>query len=661
MSNTPKVWTPEEVLTAPDLNVVAAQAAYALKPNGNLGNLTSPAAARGNLGLGNAATRNVGTGLGTVAAGDDTRLSGSLRAVNNLTDVASVAAARAALGIDGPSTVWPVGTSAGTVMAGDDVRVVGVRAFGAVGDGVTDDADAFQAALDAVPSTGGVVLIPPAPSGVYLIGRCLRHKSYTTIIGSGPAAVLKAKSDFVAATPYGGTSMWLNANAAGDEDSFDGYRDFQITFENVWIDNTDHPSPAGHGIFNRAAQCVKILNCRFIAGGDATAAVTCDDHLVDGCTAIGQTNCTYDHWGGSTNCRVVNSYGEVGATSAGQIVNFNGIRTSQFGRINEVWHSRGFLLANCDLICSAHQRSLNLEPLGPNSTVSDVRLVGNRMRNVRIVMANATTNVQIIGNQISDTDGTSSPVWARAQYSADASDISVIGNFFVNCLTPASGALVDTTAPGTSVIGNTATGGTYDYGARFRNGVPGIFIANTFPNPTINRVLGTWASDQRLQVFNDGRLQLLDTDGNPAYLTISDTNSLALVGTNGSGGNRTIWSITQASATSSFNIFPNVTFSGNTRNTFSGGLTAAGSSAGDALVLSTQNNVVATTAAGTGVRLYGQTGAGARVTIINDGAETLTVYATSGGTVNGGSSDTIAAGAGKTYLSTSAVNYRTAP
>jgi hypothetical protein len=541
-------------------------------------------------------------------------------------------------------------------------QTVNVQEFGAVGDGTTDDALAFQDALDAIPKTGGVLIIPPAPSGVYLIGRCLRHKSYTSIRGSGAAAVLAAKSDFVSAPAYGGSAMFLNASAEGDETEFAGYRDFQIKFEDVWIDNSNHPSMAAHGLFHRAAQGVKIINCRIFRGsGSATCAVTCDDYLVDGCTAIGQQNCTYDHWGGSTNCRVVNSYGEVGADSNGQIVNFNGIRTSQFGRITETWNARGFLLANCDLICSAQQRSMNLEPLGPNSTVSDVRIIGNRLRNVRIVMANATTNVQIIGNKIFETDGTSAPVWARTQYTADADNISVIGNQFVDCLAPASGALVDTTAPGTTVIGNTASGGTYDYGARFRNGVAGVFVGNTFPDAVINRVLGSWASDQRLQVPNDGRLQLLDTNGDPAYLTISDANSLALVGTNGSGGNRTIWSITQASATSSFNLFPNVTFSGNTRNTFAGGLTATGSSVSNALVLATQNNVVGTTASGTGVRLYGQTGAGARVTIINDGANTLTVYPPSGGTVNGGASDTIASGAGKTYLSTSAADYRTAP
>lgn len=54
-----------------------ADEAAVLKKANNLSDLASPASARSNLGLGDAATLNVGTLGGTVAAGDDTRLNGS--------------------------------------------------------------------------------------------------------------------------------------------------------------------------------------------------------------------------------------------------------------------------------------------------------------------------------------------------------------------------------------------------------------------------------------------------------------------------------------------------------------------------------------------------------------------------------------------------------
>ena len=59
---------------------------------------------------------------------------------------------------------------------------VSVKVFGAVGDGVTDDTAAIQAAIDAVTTSGGVVSFP---AGVYLISSTLRLKQKTHLIGDG--------------------------------------------------------------------------------------------------------------------------------------------------------------------------------------------------------------------------------------------------------------------------------------------------------------------------------------------------------------------------------------------------------------------------------------------------------------------------------------------
>lgn len=90
----------------------------------NLSDLANAGTARTNLGLGGAALLAVGTSAGTVAAGNDTRITGAAQKASNLSDLASASTARTNLGLGGSATL-AVGTTTGTVAAGDDSRITG--------------------------------------------------------------------------------------------------------------------------------------------------------------------------------------------------------------------------------------------------------------------------------------------------------------------------------------------------------------------------------------------------------------------------------------------------------------------------------------------------------------------------------------------------------
>jgi len=67
-------------------------------------------------------------------------------------------------------------------------EVVNVKEFGAKGDGVTDDTMAIQTAINAIPSTGGIVFFP---KGIYIITAAIKIKDDLVLLGSGQASEIK--------------------------------------------------------------------------------------------------------------------------------------------------------------------------------------------------------------------------------------------------------------------------------------------------------------------------------------------------------------------------------------------------------------------------------------------------------------------------------------
>src|SRR5690606_10759765 len=81
-----------------------------------------------------------------------------------------------------------------TALENKDLGIYNVRDFGAVGDGVTDDSTAIQAALDAANAAGGGEVY--IPDGVYAIKTTLLIYSYTRL-RLAPGATLIRAANFV--------------------------------------------------------------------------------------------------------------------------------------------------------------------------------------------------------------------------------------------------------------------------------------------------------------------------------------------------------------------------------------------------------------------------------------------------------------------------------
>lgn len=111
--------------------------------------------------------------------------------------------------------LWAAAAQAQTrIFTVDELRVKGspvydVKAYGARGNGVTDDTAAINAALDAVPAAGGVVFLPP---GVYGVSAPLNINAFTILRGSGHQG-----SEIRALAGFAGAAMVQNAIQDGSQ------------------------------------------------------------------------------------------------------------------------------------------------------------------------------------------------------------------------------------------------------------------------------------------------------------------------------------------------------------------------------------------------------------------------------------------------------------
>jgi polygalacturonase len=140
--------------------------------------------------------------------------------------------------------------------------VIDVRAFGARGDGVSDDTDALRAAFAAVPAAGGTVIVPP---GTYLVdprggARAMNLVgAHTAVIGAAGASTLKL-ADRVYAIHDGGMLLRNRDAVRGDAG---------ITLRGLGFDGNDRGNLGRDGRAESLVRCTRcrdllIEDCRFL-------------------------------------------------------------------------------------------------------------------------------------------------------------------------------------------------------------------------------------------------------------------------------------------------------------------------------------------------------------------------------------------------------------
>ena len=224
---------------------------------------------------------------------------------------------------------------------------------------------------------------------------------------------------------------------------------------------------------------VRILNCTFRNGENATALLACRDTVTAFCHARGIINCGFDHWDGAgtaivEGCIVRNT------GLGGQGIQFTGTASDLSPRSSMDVSIINNQVYGIDLVSSAGI-IINGNAIG--SSVFRGRIIGNNISDCSIGIGLTGGGGQhiVANNTVHNCDEIGLIIKEDVMSDGGPSNCLITDNLFVDCnIDPANiGLIAITIGSGHVLSGNKAVGGSYPYGYRVASGVTDCTIVNS--------------------------------------------------------------------------------------------------------------------------------------------------------------------------------------
>lgn len=397
----------------------------------------------------------------------------------------------------------------------------------ATGNGVNDDTEALMRAIDTLPPDGGTLYFP---ASVYLISSTLFLPSGTTVLGDGPATILKAVPGANWGTNTTGSSAYslggfraIFANENWDAD--------EITDENYLFRNFSADLDTADSVERKAlAHMVSCRNTEFTGittngGGGVVSHLHCEQSNVHDCQFYDCHSSAADHYSGFKDAWVTNCYvRQTAVSSSNPAIQFTGTNNDNTDNTSD-----GVVCTGNKVLCTggslANVGGISITAAGAGGTVNNVLIANNDidmdgLAAGGIVCYGGGDNWRITGNTVRNVADYNCIIAFGNGYGTPTR-VQVVGNRVIDCTrTSGSATLVSVSADGSTVIDNDILGCTATTGARLTD-TSGYLRSGNTSGSTLTNVYATSGTVTVDGQFSGSWTPVLTFDGASTGITYS--------------------------------------------------------------------------------------------------------------------------------------------